>query len=772
MSNTHESIETINQKLENQRYEIIAHIGSGAMAEVYLGRERNGKEQFAFKILREKFRHTPAYRDIFRKEAETMKSFQDPNIVRFYQYVEETTYVYIRMDYVKGTTLHKIVNDAKKSKTPLSVENVLRIVWQVAKGLDYLHHEKQLHLDVKPANVLLRDSDGKVFVTDLGLTMDENEVRTYKGGTPYYMPIEQQDGQIGLTTKADSYALAIMTYELLALVRPFETSLSNQEGRNALKEAHRTQVVPPITSYRNDLPNELNAIFVKALAKNSNNRFEVLEFVQALQTALMQHLPTGIDIRDLRDAKPLVAPKPQPIQQKPQSQSTHDQLQPKTQNNSSRQRLMSLLLVLVVIAGGIGIFLVMGQSETETTTPTVNAIAQVVEDAEETTEPEPTSNVSATQTDEIPEETAEPVINTPDIVETEISTQTPITPTVVQSIDEDVESTEVDSELPTMTSTNTPTNTPTPTATTTPTLTPPPTITNTPTTTPTWTPQPTAYLSNEQILLIGEGIETIGIGQNFNEALAFFAVEQQTIIPLRSGAINGFYFIVEWDNPSAFSSYGMVYRYVSEADYGLFRIQTATNTWEIIDVVNGSESQVDSGTLDTLPTRLAVGGRDAFVRLEYANTFTQYLNNLSSTGSLGVWVENMQEGGSIRTIQMALLGDEAVQAAQNIPTLVPPQITGSNFLLSDLEALLTTLNIDGIVACSEFVTIYEGLERHLSRDDVGVYAQDAQAQSTFIYNRCQTVGNSQTIDMNDVYTDVLTWENAIRNIINILSVNA
>jgi serine/threonine protein kinase len=145
------SVAEINQKLVDKSYEIIKLVGSGAMTCVYLARERQDGHLYAFKILRDNYRHSDKHRMIFRNEAEIMQQFQHPNIVRFYKYVEEATYAYIRMDYIDGVSLHSILRETQAQGYYLPLDDVIRILRQVAQGLNYLHREEQLHLDVKPA---------------------------------------------------------------------------------------------------------------------------------------------------------------------------------------------------------------------------------------------------------------------------------------------------------------------------------------------------------------------------------------------------------------------------------------------------------------------------------------------------------------------------------------------------------------------------------------------------------------------------------------------
>jgi serine/threonine protein kinase len=732
------SVAEINQKLVDKSYEIIKLVGSGAMTCVYLARERQDGHLYAFKILRDNYRHSDKHRMIFRNEAEIMQQFQHPNIVRFYKYVEEATYAYIRMDYIDGVSLHSILRETQAQGYYLPLDDVIRILRQVAQGLNYLHREEQLHLDVKPANILIQAQDGRVFVTDLGLTMDSGGTRTYVAGTPYYMPCEQQ-GNMAVSTTTDTYALAIMAYEMLVLRRPFEMETKDASGREALKNAHCQMPVPPITSFREELPQALNAVFDKALAKNPQQRYETYALVEAIHEVLKPLLSP--ELQSLADVKPAPLHFASVIAEAGVPQAT------------SSFNWFGRIAGLVILAGIIAIALYVFM-QNNNSSPVVTATAIVVAPITEVTD----------------EATAVPTTQAPTATPTAASSENDGIVSAVASVT--IASTASATQTPSPTATFTATASPTASSTSTATYTATPTATVTATHTPTPLPTalPTAFLSNEPILFLAEGLEMIGIGASLNEALTIFQRENQTIIPLRSGSTNSFYLVLEFENPQGYEEYGVVYHYQSPADYWLFRIVSVRREWQLVEVRDGTESIQESGVMEILASRLVVAGLDEYFRYEMDSQFVQFQRAEIPNGTVGLWLKNASAGASIRQIQYGLLGDNARAASENRPTLAAPAISISSFLLQNLQALQATANFQGQVNCTDFITIYDGLERHLNRPEVADQTRNIIAVSSFIYNRCRSQGLNQTIDLTDAYVDFLNWQSEMQALMDILIV--
>jgi serine/threonine-protein kinase len=192
-----------------------------------------------------------------------------------------TTVLYVAMPLIEGGSLRKVLQQG-----PLDRHFALALIAEVASALHYLHACDILHLDVKPANILLGDGEHP-FLADFGLIQPSatREGRIRVRGTPAYMAPEQcLAAPTGPAT--DQYALAVMSFELLAGRRPFVSSTPD-----AMLRRQVTEPPPPITSIAPELPRGLDAILQRGLAKDPSGRFgSVADLAEALLRALAGEL--------------------------------------------------------------------------------------------------------------------------------------------------------------------------------------------------------------------------------------------------------------------------------------------------------------------------------------------------------------------------------------------------------------------------------------------------------------------------------------------------
>lgn len=214
------------------------------------------------------------YKRRFIKEAKTLGRLRHPNIVQVLDLFEENNTAYYVMEYLSGGSLDKLITD----RNGLSVAESSQLIEQIASALDYMHSNKMLHLDLKPANVML-NKRGNAVLIDFGLTkeFDENgepESSTTIGhGTPGYAPIEQsnyQSGQ-GFPVTMDIYALGATLYKMLSGKRPPNASDILNEGSECLN----------LQSIHNP---EVNHVISKAMSPLKSKRFQsVGDFIDALK---------------------------------------------------------------------------------------------------------------------------------------------------------------------------------------------------------------------------------------------------------------------------------------------------------------------------------------------------------------------------------------------------------------------------------------------------------------------------------------------------------
>lgn len=261
-------------------FEILRRLGVGGMAEVFLAKKKGAEGTYKLLVVK---RVLPAhgssrrFRAMFAEEAHLATRLNHPNIVQVYEfqdYGEEGQL--LSMEYVEGPDLRRLTRAARAQGQRIPPYVACYIIAEVAKGLHYAHERKDergkpldiVHRDVSPQNILL-SFDGSVKVADFGIASANlflEEPGVLKGKTAFMSP-EQARGE-KVDRRADIYSLGVILYELLA-GRPVHGDLDGQELLSAVRAG---QVEPPSTFSR-EVPPELEAIVMKALASDRAERF-------------------------------------------------------------------------------------------------------------------------------------------------------------------------------------------------------------------------------------------------------------------------------------------------------------------------------------------------------------------------------------------------------------------------------------------------------------------------------------------------------------------
>jgi serine/threonine protein kinase len=202
--------------LAGDRYELEDRLGHGGMATVYRARDLKLDREVAIKLLADNFAGDEEIRTRFSREARLAARLDHPNVVQVFDVGEDDDRPFIVMEHVEGGTLEDRVNRRRRS---LDRDEALRLLGQLCEGLAHAHAKKLVHRDIKPQNLLLRDSDDCLKITDFGIARAAEETTrlTRAGkviGTDRYMAPEQlADGQI--TPATDIYACGVVADELL-----------------------------------------------------------------------------------------------------------------------------------------------------------------------------------------------------------------------------------------------------------------------------------------------------------------------------------------------------------------------------------------------------------------------------------------------------------------------------------------------------------------------------------------------------------------------------
>lgn len=262
------------------RYEVISKIGEGGMAIVYKARDLILDRIVAVKVLRSEFSHDNDFIRRFRREAESVASLSHPNIVSIYDIGEEEQCYFIVMEYVEGVTLKTFIKDFQ----PVPLETIVYIMEQVGLAIEHAHDYGIVHRDIKPHNILV-DTNDQVKVTDFGIALAvTSATMTYTNailGSAHYLSPEQAKGGKA-TEKSDIYALGIVLYECLTGRLPFAGS-----SPVSVALMHLNDTVPRVFEFRSEVPQSMENIVVRAMAKNPDHRYNsVKEFLIDLTTSL------------------------------------------------------------------------------------------------------------------------------------------------------------------------------------------------------------------------------------------------------------------------------------------------------------------------------------------------------------------------------------------------------------------------------------------------------------------------------------------------------
>ncbi len=270
----------------NNRYRLKEKIGSGGMADVYLADDLLLNREVAIKVLHQQYAADPSFIQRFRYEAQAAANLNHPNIVNIYDWGNEGDIYYIVMEYVEGRDLKQIL----LTEGRFMPERAAEIAAEICAALQFAHRQNLVHRDIKPHNIIITPM-GQVKVMDFGIArVGTGNGMTQTGtvmGTAQYISPEQAQGQ-AVDARSDIYSLGVVLYEMLLGRVPFDDD-------NAIAVAYKQvkEDPVPISLVDRSMPPALEAIVMKALAKNPENRYGSAQEMKADLLRWLEGMPVN-----------------------------------------------------------------------------------------------------------------------------------------------------------------------------------------------------------------------------------------------------------------------------------------------------------------------------------------------------------------------------------------------------------------------------------------------------------------------------------------------
>ncbi len=286
------------------QYEVQSEVGRGGMSVVYRARDIRLNRTVAIKVLPPELAYDPAIRTRFTREAQTSAQLSHAHIVPIYDVGEREGIAYFVMALVGGGNLAALL--AREPRQP--IEEVRRLLSEIADALAYAHTRGVIHRDIKPDNILINADTGRAIVTDFGIAraIEAGTRLTITGnalGTPQYMSPEQAVGERDVDGRSDIYSLGVVAYQMITGRLPFS-------GGNtmALLLKHVNERPLPIVDLRPDAPKPLRDAIERALMKAPEDRWPT---AVSMRQAIMVDEPPPSWRADAREQVRYSSPKPE-----------------------------------------------------------------------------------------------------------------------------------------------------------------------------------------------------------------------------------------------------------------------------------------------------------------------------------------------------------------------------------------------------------------------------------------------------------------------------
>lgn len=338
------------------RYEILEHIGSGGMADVYKARCHKLNRYVAIKVLRREYCDNESFVRKFTVEAQSTAGLIHPNIVNIYDAGNEEGIHYIVMELAEGMTLKRYIRRYGR----LSARETVDFAIQIASGLQAAHEHHIIHRDIKPQNILVSDS-GTIKVTDFGIaraaTGDDTISSSAMGSVRYLSPEQARGGYAD--ERSDIYSLGITIYEMATGKVPFDG-----ENTVAIALMHLRDEITPPRCYFPDIPSSLEKIILKCTMKQPEQRYQsAAELILDLQKVFLSPDGNYVYVDPLVDDSPTIQRNTEDIEKirksltgterKRDVEEKKSQVEEDYKDDASMNPKLEKLILVITIAFGV-----------------------------------------------------------------------------------------------------------------------------------------------------------------------------------------------------------------------------------------------------------------------------------------------------------------------------------------------------------------------------------------------------------------------------------
>ncbi|QGJ69840.1 Molecular chaperone DnaK [Planctomycetales bacterium 10988] len=271
-------LDQLEKAMKLRDYQLLHKLGEGGMGSVYKALHTQLDRHVALKVLTQDRLNRSDAVARFKREMKAVGKLDHPNIVRAFDAGFAQGIYFLAMELIEGMDLARLLDHAQKNQEPIDPQVACEIVRQGAIGLQHAHEHQLVHRDIKPSNLIV-SQEGVVKVLDLGLALLQTDPvagelteSEFIMGTLDYLAPEQADDTHTVDIRADIYSLGCTLYHLLVGDVPF----SSQEYLTPLNKmlAHAKMPIPSLEEHRKDIPDGLQEILQKMMAKKADDRFE------------------------------------------------------------------------------------------------------------------------------------------------------------------------------------------------------------------------------------------------------------------------------------------------------------------------------------------------------------------------------------------------------------------------------------------------------------------------------------------------------------------